>query len=147
MYVCILCMSLPNPQNNKSQINLGLGRNPKSWCYLKQKLVRINCVTEGRYIHFNPFQRIHWVLDGGVTLMKQERLEWRGTPFPPVSKSTKCLMEVLPQWNKKVGMNVLHVSISTKLRCYLQHKYSFELFQKQQNIAITLIRCYLKFVV
>ncbi len=97
MYVCNACMytckSLPNPQNNKSQIYLGLGRNPKSRCYLKQKLVRINCVTEGRYTHFNPFQHIH------------------------LSAWWRCYLNE----TKKVGMNLLHVSISTKLRCYLQH--------------------------
>ncbi len=58
MYVYYVC-PYQTHKTTKSQINLGLGRNPKSWCYLKQKLVRIYCVTEGRYTHFNPFQHIH----------------------------------------------------------------------------------------
>jgi hypothetical protein len=115
MYVCIYAYPY---QTHKTTIpnQFGFRQKPKvAMLPEKQKLVRIKLCNPRRYTH------------------------------QPISNlSTKCLMEVLPQWNKKVGINILHVSISTKLRCYLQYKY-WVFFKKQQNIAITLIRCYLKF--
>jgi hypothetical protein len=109
MYVMHVCMYVyyvcpyQTHKTTKSQINLGLGRNPKSWCYLKQKLVRINCVTE----------EVH-------------------TLQPILIISTECLMEVLPQWNKKGWNEEAHhfhpfqSPPSAWWRCYLNETKKLE---------------------
>jgi hypothetical protein len=99
------------------------------WCLLEKRnhIVR-TCFHVCMYVYMHvptkPTKRQSHDVTWTKSWVRINLCNGGSTHFQPISMSTKCSMEVLPQWNKKVGMNnILHGSISTKLRCYLQYKY------------------------